>query len=131
MHRLPHSLPCCIWIQGHNSHMECGYWEEEGVFRGHLRGVMSAAFSSDGSCVTLCVWNVAAGKLECLLESRRFVTCVPFSPDGHYPASGYANEAIRIWDTMTQEFNMSCQLPDRSRVIVLGRGRFEKLNPVV
>ena len=76
------------------------------TFKGHAKGVISVAFSPDGSVVvsgsrdrTIRLWNVQTGNCIHALEGHTdIVISVVFSPDGKFFASGSFDNTIKLWD---------------------------------
>ncbi|KAK0719663.1 hypothetical protein B0H67DRAFT_642995 [Lasiosphaeris hirsuta] len=76
------------------------------TFESHSGGVISVAFSPDGSRIasgsddeTIRIWDARSGKEVQKLEGHSYgVASVAFSPDGSRIASGSDDETIRIWD---------------------------------
>lgn len=79
------------------------------VFRGHTSGVFSVAFSPDGKMAatgggggdkSICLWDLAAGKLFSRLTapSSSVVGSLTFSPDGKVLVSSASDYSIRFWD---------------------------------
>ncbi len=79
------------------------------AFFGHRGGVLSVAFSPDGTEVltgsedkAARLWDAATGK-----EKRSFtghleeVTCVAFSPDGTKVLTGSQDRTVKLWDAAT------------------------------
>ncbi|KAH8835756.1 WD40-repeat-containing domain protein [Flagelloscypha sp. PMI_526] len=75
---------------------------------GHVSGVSSVAFSSDGSLFlsgsddnTVRVWNARSGSLALppLKGHGHWIRSVSFAPDDSYIVSGFDNGGICVWDS--------------------------------
>ena len=83
--------------------------EETATLSGHEDGVLSVAFSSDGTTLasagswdgTVRLWNVATGEKIATLEGH--VDLVAFSPDGTTLASGSDDGTVTLWNVATGE----------------------------
>ncbi len=66
---------------------------------------MALVWRQDRSTRTIRIWDASTGesRREPLIGHTDWVYCVAFSADGHYLASGAADETIRVWD-ITQGF---------------------------
>jgi WD40 repeat protein/class 3 adenylate cyclase len=81
------------------------------VFRETLGGILSVAFSPDGTIVAtsdvrgrICLWHVADGRQILSLEGHNdFVFSIAFHPQGNMLASGGLDRTIRLWDLQTGE----------------------------
>lgn len=61
------------------------------------------AFSANARCLAsgsddLTLWNVARGRLECVLPMPAWVTALTFSPDNALLASGHEDGGVCLWD---------------------------------
>ncbi len=80
---------------------------ELGVLEGHLHGVMSLAFSTDGRRIvsgsrdgTVRMWDAETrNELAVFSGHADIVKSVAFSPDGHQIVSGSDDAAVMVWDT--------------------------------
>ena len=76
------------------------------TFEGHSGGVVSVAFSPDGTRVlsgsgdkTLKLWEAASGQLVRTFEGHSgWVYSVAFSPDGTRVLSGSEDKTLKLWD---------------------------------
>ncbi len=77
------------------------------TLKGHARGVLSVAFSSDGKRLasaswdqTVKVWDAMSGQEMLTLKGHtNGVAGVAFSPDGKRLASASWDQTIKVWDT--------------------------------
>lgn len=75
------------------------------AFRRHLNGVISAAFSPDGSRVcsiggdaSIRMWNASTGvEIWNSADARQGVRSVAFSPDGSLVAVGMSDSTVTVW----------------------------------
>ncbi len=75
------------------------------AFRRHLSGVISAAYSPDGSRVcsiggdaSIRMWNVATGvEVWNAADPKQGVRSVAFSPDGNLVAVGMSDSSVTVW----------------------------------
>src|SRR5262249_20891809 len=76
---------------------------------GHTSGVMSIAFSPEGSTLasgssdtTVRLWDVATGRaLRAFAGHTSGVMSIAFSPEGSILASGSDDTTVRLWDVAT------------------------------
>ncbi len=76
------------------------------AFRRHLNGVISAAFSPDGSRVcsiggdaSIRLWNASTGvEIWNAADSRQGVRSLAFSPDGSMIAVGMSDSTVTVWN---------------------------------
>ena len=76
------------------------------AFRRHLNGVISAAFSPDGSRVcsiggdaSIRMWNASTGvEIWNTADSREGVRSLAFSPDGSMVAVGMTDSTVTLWN---------------------------------
>jgi len=79
----------------------------QAVLRGHERGVLAVAYSSDGRRIasgaldnTARLWDAESGtEVRCLRGHERGVRGVAFSPHGRRVATASLDRTIRIWET--------------------------------
>ena len=85
------------------------------TFRGHNWGVISVAFSPDGTQIvsgsvdyTLKVWDAQTGKAALTLAGHSDdVTSVAFSPDGTRIVSGSRDKTLKLWDAQTGQATLT------------------------
>ena len=86
--------------------------EETATLRGHTAGVLSMAFSPDGTMLasgseggTVKLWNVKTDEETATLRGHESWTgySVAFSPDGTTLASGSWDNAVKLWNVKTGE----------------------------
>ncbi|EDR10455.1 uncharacterized protein LACBIDRAFT_385169 [Laccaria bicolor S238N-H82] len=79
------------------------------VLNGHMDGVSSVAFSTDGTHIvsgsydkSVRVWDVSTGaELKVLNGHMQSITSVAFSTDGTRMVSGLDDKSVRVWDVST------------------------------
>jgi WD40 repeat protein len=87
------------------------YWQRQAhlqlkTLRGHLEGILAAAFSPDGRRIvtgsrdqTAKVWDAVSGKeLLTLKEGLQIVLAVAFCPDSRRIATGGLDAMAKVWD---------------------------------
>jgi WD40 repeat protein len=79
-------------------------------YEGHSKRIWDAVFSSDGSKVltgsedrTVCLWEMASGKLLMRLQSKSYPRGVAISPDGSKILIGHYNKTISLWETASRK----------------------------
>ena len=88
--------------------------EIEHTLMGHSQGVLSIAFSRDGTCIvsgskdksakSALMWNPGTGKTECVPLGRSDkVSSVTASHHGTYVGVGLEDGSVRVWNLITRE----------------------------
>jgi WD40 repeat protein len=105
------------------------------VLAGHRKGVLSVAFSPDGSRAlssgylekAVNLWDVASGKLLKTFSGHSSdATCVAFSPDGRYGLSGAYDGVVKIYDIVRQStLGSKVHINEKDWVFYSGDGRFD------
>jgi hypothetical protein len=89
--------------------------QEKLTLKGHTGGVLSVAFSRDGTRIasasgdnTVKVWGSSTGQEKLTLKGHTdLVSSVAFSPDGKRIASASGDRTVKVWDARTGQEKFS------------------------